>query len=62
MIPAVPSAPERNIVVPRYMRDGDEHSVSPKLVILAAGAVQSAALLLRSANDAFPRGDRKSVV
>lgn len=46
----------RAITTVRYMRDGDDHSVSPKLVILAAGAVQSAALLLRSASDAFPRG------
>ncbi|MFD1328025.1 GMC oxidoreductase [Mycoplana ramosa] len=46
----------RTITTVRYMRDGEEHSVSPKLVILAAGAVQSAALLLRSASDAFPRG------
>ncbi|HVK90329.1 MAG TPA: GMC family oxidoreductase [Mycoplana sp.] len=46
----------RSITTVRYMRGGEEHSVSPKLVILAAGAVQSAALLLRSASDAFPRG------
>ena len=46
----------RSITTSRYIRDGDEHSVSPKLVILAAGAVQSAALLLRSASEANPRG------
>lgn len=39
-----------------YERDGERHQLSPRLVILAAGAVQSAALLLRSANDRHPRG------
>jgi choline dehydrogenase-like flavoprotein len=40
----------------RYIRDGVEESLSPKLVVLAAGAVQSAALLLRSADQAHPSG------
>lgn len=31
-------------------------TVSPEIVILSAGAVQSAALLLRSKNDRFPKG------
>jgi choline dehydrogenase-like flavoprotein len=39
-----------------YIQDGETRSVSPQLVILSAGAVQSAALLLRSANAQFPRG------
>ncbi|SEI38689.1 GMC oxidoreductase [Sinorhizobium meliloti] len=39
-----------------YARDGAEHSLSPKLVILCAGAVQSAVLLLRSADDSNPTG------
>ena len=39
-----------------YVKDGVEHVLSPKLVILSAGAVQSAALLLRSANGANPKG------
>lgn len=39
-----------------YMADGEERSVTPKLVILSAGAVQSAVLLLRSADEANPRG------
>ncbi|WP_331372620.1 GMC family oxidoreductase [Sinorhizobium chiapasense] len=39
-----------------YVKDGEEHSVSPKLVILAAGAVQSAVLLLRSADGRNPAG------
>ena len=33
-----------------FIKDGQEQELSPKLVILSAGAVQSAALLLRSAS------------
>lgn len=39
-----------------YSRDGEVISLSPKLVILAAGAVQSAVLLLRSADSRHPNG------
>lgn len=39
-----------------YTRAGKTFSVSPKLVILSAGAVQSAVLLLRSADDRNPNG------
>lgn len=39
-----------------YEQSGQPKSVSPKLVILSAGAVQSSVLLLRSANDKFPKG------
>jgi choline dehydrogenase-like flavoprotein len=39
-----------------YQQEGEEHSLSPKLVIVSAGAVQSAALLLRSANAHYPNG------
>lgn len=39
-----------------YEHAGEVKRVSPKLVILAAGAVQSAVLLLRSANDRFKAG------
>ncbi len=46
----------RSISEIRYVRDGVEASLSPKLVILSAGAVQSAALLLRSASESHPRG------
>lgn len=46
----------RSIAAIRYVRDGVETSLSPKLVILSAGAVQSAALLLRSASESHPRG------
>lgn len=35
---------------------GTTHSITPKLVVLAAGAVNSALLLLRSANGAHPKG------
>jgi len=46
----------RTISTVHYEKDGEKRSLSPKLVILAAGAVQSAVLLLRSASDAFPNG------
>lgn len=39
-----------------YQHNGEAQSLSPKLVILAAGAVQSSVLLLRSANDRFRSG------
>ncbi|MGH6862210.1 MAG: GMC oxidoreductase [Phyllobacterium sp.] len=39
-----------------YRKDGEEHVVRPRLVILSAGAVQSAVLLLRSADSANPAG------
>jgi choline dehydrogenase-like flavoprotein len=39
-----------------YEHNGEAKSVSPKLVILSAGAVQSSVLLLRSANARFKTG------
>lgn len=39
-----------------YSQHGETKRLKPGLVILSAGAVQSAALLLRSASDAFPAG------
>ena len=39
-----------------YEKAGERHSISPKLVILSAGAVQSSVLLQRSANDKHPTG------
>jgi choline dehydrogenase-like flavoprotein len=39
-----------------YQKAGETRSVAPKLVILSAGAVRSAALLLGSANSRFPAG------
>jgi choline dehydrogenase-like flavoprotein len=39
-----------------YTEAGETRLVTPKLVILSAGAVQSAVLLLRSANSRFPAG------
>lgn len=50
------SADGTRIETVHYLLGGEPKSVSPKLVILAAGAVQSAALLLRSANDRFKSG------
>ena len=46
----------RTIATVHYEKDGEKRSVSPKMVILSAGAVQSAVLLLRSASDSFPNG------
>jgi choline dehydrogenase-like flavoprotein len=47
----------RTIAAVHYSTYGEARKVvRPKLVILAAGAVQSAVLLLRSANEANPRG------
>jgi choline dehydrogenase-like flavoprotein len=51
------TAPDgKRIETVRYIQDGIEQTVSPNLVILSAGAVQSAALLLRSANAVHPTG------
>ncbi|CAN7383482.1 GMC oxidoreductase [Pararhizobium sp. LjRoot238] len=51
------TAPDgKRIETVRYVKDGVEQTVSPKLVILSAGAVQSSALLLRSANANHPKG------
>ncbi|WP_075289522.1 GMC oxidoreductase [Pararhizobium arenae] len=50
------AADGKRIETVAYMNDGIEQSISPKLVILSAGAVQSSVLLLRSANDANPKG------
>jgi choline dehydrogenase-like flavoprotein len=50
------SADGSRIETIHYQHNGEAKSVSPKLVILAAGAVQSSVLLLRSANDRFKSG------
>jgi choline dehydrogenase-like flavoprotein len=50
------SADGGRIETVHYQHDGEAKTVSPKLVILAAGAVQSSVLLLRSANDRFKSG------
>ena len=50
------AADGKRIETIRYIKDGIEQTVSPKLVILSAGAVQSSVLLLRSANTANPNG------
>lgn len=38
----------RSIAAIRYVQDGEEKTLSPRLVILSAGAINSAAILLRS--------------
>jgi choline dehydrogenase-like flavoprotein len=50
------SADGSRIETVHYQQNGEAKSVSPKLVILSAGAVQSSVLLLRSANDRFKSG------
>jgi choline dehydrogenase-like flavoprotein len=50
------SADGSRIETVHYQQNGEAKSVSPKLVILAAGAVQSSVVLLRSANDRFKAG------
>jgi len=39
-----------------YIKDGIQEQLSPKIAILSAGAVNSAALLLRSKSESYPRG------
>jgi choline dehydrogenase-like flavoprotein len=39
-----------------FLKDGVEHRLEAKVFAVAAGAVQTAALLLRSSNEAYPRG------
>jgi choline dehydrogenase-like flavoprotein len=46
----------KTIAAVHYTSFGEAKVVRPKLVVLSAGAVQSAVLLLRSANEANPRG------
>ncbi|MHC1547171.1 GMC oxidoreductase [Phyllobacterium sp. K27] len=50
------AADGRTITTVHYETGGQRFMIMPKLVILSAGAVQSAVLLLRSANDANPTG------
>ena len=50
------AGPDGRIEKVYYTCAGEKRSVSAGLVILSAGAVQSAALLLRSANSKFGRG------
>ncbi|HEV7252152.1 MAG TPA: GMC family oxidoreductase [Mesorhizobium sp.] len=46
----------RRIETVHFSRNGAPEKISARLVVLSAGAVQSAALLLRSANDKHKRG------
>lgn len=50
------AADGKMIAAVHYESSGQRFSIKPKLVILSAGAVQSAVLLLRSADDANPTG------
>ena len=46
----------RTIAAVKVSRDGEEESYSADTVVVSAGAINSAALLLRSANDKHPNG------
>jgi len=46
----------REVTTVHVERDGVKEAYSASLVVVAAGAINSAALLLRSANDSHPRG------
>lgn len=46
----------RTVSAVRVSRDGDEESYSADTIVVSAGAINSAALLLRSANDKHPNG------
>lgn len=52
----VPSPDGRRIAAIEYVTDGTLRRVSPAIVVLAAGAVNSAAILLRSAGGPCPNG------
>lgn len=56
LVERLEAAPDGKISKVLYTQDGAAKSLAPQLVILAAGAVNSAALLLRSANDNRPAG------
>ncbi|WP_439618263.1 GMC oxidoreductase [Shinella sp.] len=46
----------RRVIAAVYVKDGSEHRISAGCFAVAAGAVQTAALLLRSASNAHPTG------
>lgn len=50
------AADGKTIARVRYAHEGRTREIAPRLVILSAGAVQSAALLLASADEANPNG------
>jgi len=50
------SADGRAVAAVHVVRDGAPETYSADLVVVSAGAINSAALLLRSANDRHPRG------
>ncbi|MEM1301764.1 MAG: GMC family oxidoreductase [Pseudomonadota bacterium] len=50
------AAADARITQVHYRQDGADHAITPKVTILSAGAVNTAVLLLASANDNFPTG------
>ena len=56
LVTQLETGPEGRIQAVRFEENGTPQRVSAPLVVLSAGAVQTAALLLRSASDNFPTG------
>ncbi len=56
LVTQLETGPEGQIEAVRFEENGTPQRVSAPLVVLSAGAVQTAALLLRSASDNFPTG------
>lgn len=52
----VADAPGRRILAAQVVRGGQQENIRAGLFVLSAGAINSAALLLRSAQGRFPRG------
>jgi choline dehydrogenase-like flavoprotein len=52
----IPSRDGRRIAAVEYVQGGELHRLSPAIVVLSAGAVNSAAILLRSAGGPCPNG------
>ncbi len=52
----VADAPGRRILAAQVVQDGERRDIRAGLFVLSAGAINSAALLLRSAQGRFPRG------
>lgn len=50
------AGPDGRIVAVEYQHQGTLKRITPKIVVLAAGAIKSAALLLASRDDAYPNG------
>jgi choline dehydrogenase-like flavoprotein len=50
------SASEREVIAAQTKVNGERHDFSADIVVVSCGAINSAALLLRSANNKHPKG------